>query len=612
MMRSTDIVEDITPITNLTKRIFIAFYKNCGSQDHFMESVSLRFAREIYRKSDGINIESVSQFIEARFSMKVEIISQKDEMFFDERSTFEELLAKPTKNIPEDLHKDEYFLQSFKNSVLRKNQTFGETENGYKFAIKTFSEEYFVSNDELAHITIKMRPKFCIVYYSKGQRLNIDEIYHSNRIISIYFQFREIHDRETFLQTYNIKTLEIEERASDDPYQTKDDLKSQERTLLTELLNSSINITDASGYIYYEYDVFADSFIPSIWSRFEGSPMPIEASGDSPYHRALETMAPQDIWHPEKLGKNIDEIKKRGKPGDIDRNEALLLASKKIEHVQPIGKRAAWIAPVVQGRVVVGLVEFYAHDVSRLTPDESALNSAAYSAGEALRRIELANDRGWLAKMSYVHAARHSLENVRRRLTELDTGLAEELVSSFQTDEESFFDPPNPSSPVSGQQVQRVLLQRLKTHYRDLVDYKSVQEVTDPLQNVTIPSSQVANTIIDVFDTIFSNSRHSPLQVERLDLSIDKSRNAKLILRYLPHQVRIPISDAHKIFVSPIRAPQSPTYHYGLFLCGAQVRMLGGCAAMIADDDIGLGNSSFGISFTIPLGMEGIKNESEA
>src|SRR5207253_2728546 len=37
---------DLTLILNLTKRVFVAFYKNCGSRDHFLESVSRRFVRE--------------------------------------------------------------------------------------------------------------------------------------------------------------------------------------------------------------------------------------------------------------------------------------------------------------------------------------------------------------------------------------------------------------------------------------------------------------------------------------------------------------------------------------------------------------------------------------
>ncbi len=444
----------------------------------------------------------------------------------------------------------------------------------------------------------------CIIYFSRKQRLNIDEIYHANRIISIYFQFREIHDRETLLEIYNNKTLQIEERASDDPFEMRVDLKAEENGLLSELFSRTVSITDASGYVFYEYDRFRNQLTPSIWSEDASRPSVIGLPGNSPYHSALDTMIEQDIWHPRKQRNDIEELSSRGRPDAAQKRQVALHEAEKLNTLQPIGESAAWLAPVVQGRVIVGLIEFYSHDISRLAPDVSALRSAAYSAGEALRRIELANDRGWLAKMSYVHAARHSIENIRRRLEGMDAELAADLMSSFQTDDENFFDPPETNKSINGKEVQRVLRQRLSAHQNDQTTEAQLQKVCNELENVHFPSSQVANTVVDVFETIFSNSKHSPLQLDCLSVSvkqIESSALTQIEVLYLPQQVRVPQREAHQIFVSPIRAHQSPTYHYGLFLCGAQVRMLGGCASFIEIDDLGLGNARFGIGFAIPI-----------
>jgi hypothetical protein len=101
---------ELRRIVNLTKRIFVAFYKNCGPHYHFRESVARRFIREFYvpnvsaepgqiddffsvAEVQAYSMQELVFYIASTCDLNVSIWNQKDEMFFRTTDDINSLLT---------------------------------------------------------------------------------------------------------------------------------------------------------------------------------------------------------------------------------------------------------------------------------------------------------------------------------------------------------------------------------------------------------------------------------------------------------------------------------------------------------------------------------------
>jgi hypothetical protein len=108
--------------------------------------------------------------------------------------------------------------------------------------------------------------------------------------------------------------------------------------------------------------------------------------------------------------------------------------------------------------------------------------------------------------------------------------------------------------------------------------------------------------LADIAETLVANRSHSPFKLSSLDvyhIPATQNSNAYLDVRYIPGNW-IARERMARIGVSPIPSTTGLTSHYGLFLIGAQIRMLGGFMQSNQESD-DIGNCHFGLSFRIPV-----------
>lgn len=597
---------DLAPLINLTKRIFVSFYRNCGPYEHFRESVALRFAREFHKSVGEINEDTVTNYIRESLDLNLEILHQRDELYFRSDAQIDQLVVTPTKLLPTGLKFDRKFRSAFRTSVVRKNQTFGTTENrDFHFAVVTHNEEYFVYNEELLHRTIKQRPKFAIVYFSTDKELDIEEIFHATKIISLFLHFAEIHDRESLLSFYSTRALELEEEISEKPIQKRSDLEAFLISAIDNIFSFVTRITDAQRYDVYLFEPHTKGIRLRLSSNSHSQDLLLPLNSDAPHCVSYLNCREIDIWHPDKIRQDIDERPARPENPDSPNlqvtsrwlDDSLQVAGIGSEH-----ERAVWICPIVKGRTPIGVVEFSSDAVSRLSPGAPVFRTAVELAGEISHRIELANDRGWLTRLSFIQVARHRIENVVDKVMQVDRTLGEKLQSSFYS--------PEIKSVAGSQGALSSSSELFKYIKEQLIEREVLDEVPEdfwnkfhPLEPYLPVSTAVARAVIDVLETILSNSSHSPFQYDGLSVragAVD-SEFPYLEIEYFPTSVLVPREIAERCCTAPIERPTSPTYHIGLFLCGTQLRMIGGSAYARYDEPVRVGNSPFGLTFQIPL-----------
>ena len=249
------------------------------------------------------------------------------------------------------------------------------------------------------------------------------------------------------------------------------------------------------------------------------------------------------------------------------------------------------------GGVASAVIEFSSARVADLKREAPYFQRIAQMCGEIIRRIELANDRAWLSRMSYVHAARHSLESVIRQVEET----AGEPASKLRALLTRYSAVQSPSSIGDGasrlEAIKTVLGKSAATSglrlCEELAGICEEHQVTD----------RTFALVLEVLETLKSNSSHAPFNIEQLHVTVLHGVDgpSSLKLAYLPKTGLLPATRLDQVCVSPIRDQQTPTFHFGLFLLAAQLRMIGGAARSAVMPDGPAANVHFGATFLIPI-----------
>jgi hypothetical protein len=266
---------DLRRIVNLTKRIFAAFYKNCGAHDHFLESVSRRFIREFYAMhQSNRSLAIVAQYINQKCQMDVSIWNQKDEMYFHQTADPSGLLTHVTST--DDTHKNLFqdlgFQAGLKTSVTRKNQTYGKCVGlDTYYVIRTFSDSYFIG--ETGHSNFKTQQKAVAIYSTKRTPISIDGVWHANRLIDTVLRTTQETQYHSIILGASQNCALREEELSTFPVATKEALIDEFQKLLNPLLSDVANHTRAEFACMRLYEPFSNSLVPVACASAEGIPI---------------------------------------------------------------------------------------------------------------------------------------------------------------------------------------------------------------------------------------------------------------------------------------------------------------------------------------------------
>ena len=306
-----------------------------------------------------------------------------------------------------------------------------------------------------------------------------------------------------------------------------------------------------------------------------------------------------DVWHLEKLTQDLLEAKEMDwtyKAADL---QYALAERNLLTDCRGSIASASVAVPIRKGGFLIGVIEFCSAEVSRLSYETKFFELVASFCADAIRRIELANDRGWLIRMSFIHAARHRIEAILRDIRTADREVAKELADLIQA---------TATATKTGAAQTKLALAiesisiALKEH--DAADAVPIIVSTlNTAEAVCGISERACELIADIFETLTANASHSALQPKSLSLQLVENAPSATYLRidYAPKDVRVRMERMEQICIAPIPDAETETYHYGLFLLSTQVRMLGGAAYAKPIVDDGLSGTEFGVSFQVPI-----------
>lgn len=600
-------------IVNLLARILVAFYKNCGSFDHFRESVSTRYIKEFYQKNEAPTAAQLIDYIESKSQLKCSLWHQKDEMYFRNPELEASELLDPFPESGSQLptfHQDSEFLRSLTASVLRKNQTHGRPKNtSTKFVINTFLA--FQSQNFQPDRNSPRTQAIAVAVYSEMEikQLSLDGVFHANNLVEHYIH----RQREAYSLDFGAKADETclahELQVSENPVSTRVQFQEVVANTLQELFESATKITHADEIRLWLFDRYSDRFEQVAYCReAEGNAFQPELHALSPDHIVRYSMEKQKIvtlshsdWivsERETVNRYRDEANKQTKMEEINK----LSAERETYHDSSQSSGAAFAVPIYKGMSPVGVLEITAEAVGRLDLHAPLFERLGKICGDIARRLELANDRGWLLRMSFIHAARHRVEEILRDLENEAGEAASALLDLIQSGHRHGVFETAETADKGFQNARSRIQKALTTHgSREHVDdwLKRFTEIRNSIGMNMI----VCDTVADIVETLASNAVHSKFDLACLDLFHFENLNGTVdvVVRYSPEDVMLSVSRLEQVTVSPIPDVQTPTYHYGLFLLSAQLRMLGGTAGVkqpLTDD--GLGNTEFGLAFSVP------------
>ena len=575
-------------MANLT-RCFLSFFHVCGAREHFVENVSRRFTREFVERHGPDPGGWTKQFKYIRHNLGLDVAlgfgpesakGQKVEKLAD----LIELVKGSSRSVGL-LAVDPNFLRDLRASIARKSSNYGHhVPSGIYYAIDTLTEEVVIGGKGTPK-EYKLARRAVVILMSRGDRPALDIFQSATKLVSNSLRERSTTFRETPFYEVLDSCQRLEERLGFAPQETRLSLDTVLQDLLVtffqEATDQPTSLAEHIGLRRYD-----------------------------PSTRRLQWVA--GTRHPSRETLSLDDVQFGPVRAFVEEAAVAIPHAREREETEAQGVSipanalgdpddAAFIVPLRVGGVISGVVEFTTTRDQNLRTDQAFFQRVAVTCGDVIRRIELANDRAWLSRMSYVHAARHRIEAIIRDIGDSQAAQADELRTLL-------------SNYSTVQLTERESLQGdVDARTQRMIDTLPKRLLDDPeihgfckrlcaACEETAASDRAFSLILDVVETLGSNSGHSGFKPADVSLGLTGGPEGRALeLTYRP-QARQPIDKLARVCVSPIKDARSPTYHFGLFLLAAQIRMAGGVAQAIQPKDDGLGHSEFGVSFIIPLG----------
>ncbi|QIO61580.1 hypothetical protein [Rhizobium leguminosarum] len=581
------------------RRTFLVFYHVSGSREHFIESVSRRFVREFVSSKKGRDlIDYDHHFGEIRKQLGIDILLafQKNPFFkLEEVERVEDLIeiSRGSSRFLKQLATNETFIKDLFWSIARKSVNYGFIEKPKTYyCINTLTEEHFFVDRDRQDTEFRIGRQAVLIFLKSGDRLSLDAVHNATKLISTSLKEQASVDREDPLFKVMRACQDAEEHLGTAPQEFRHTLESVIRKILEVFLLEVAQASQAERIAVWRYDTFLKELVPfaSVGIPHDIFPIPISAASSV---CVVSFQGDKTVW--------IDH-----------RNRYAADNEERPDLVNDIGKfsDASHARPLWVGSTKSGVIEFTSSRSKRLVTEDQYFERIANTCGEVIRRLELANDRAWLSRMSYVHAARHRIESIIREIQVNDEDRAGQLRSLLL----SYSIVQDRENQLRGSSVD---LEDRVTAMLDALPNSTLSPSLETIcREVCLQSHQYSASprsyglMLEILDTLGSNAGHSPLSAE--DVSVETtfdepSKLATMKIVYRPAGAHQRVSRLSQVCISPIKDIRSATYHFGLFLLAAQLRMVGGAAAAAPIGDDGLGNSLFGVSFSIPLDAEGAK-----
>jgi len=610
--------EEYRLLLSLTRRVFLTFYKVCGSRDHFIENVSRRFLREYFDEVGSSTRVDMLGAIKEKFGVEVALGFQKNELSFATAKNSSEIIDISAQTTPDfaALLAQPPFLRDLQTSLSRKLTNYGAIASPKMYyCVHTLAEEYFLPSAEAGRERIaeyRVMRRAVLIFLRAENRLSLDAVYNGTKLVaSVLRSEAATHREESILQLFQ-QCLEKEEALGITPQSTRGGLETVIRGLLEPFLSGVVSATLAERVCLRRFDAFEGALIPVVSACRSASARNVDA-----VPVPAGTADTEKAWAASlsfRRGISVELVHAVRHREEIER------AARGQLHVEEVGRPnlrngfggdsdALYCAPVQSGSAIVGAVEFSASNVGRLGAEKAYLARVAAACGEVIRRVELANDRAWLSRMSYIHTARHRIEAIARDIRKVDSKSADSL-SLLLTSQFGVTSVPDAVDDTDawGRRVERI---RRASYRRANFGDETGQlamKITSYCEKIR-HFPRAVDLIIDVFETLCSNAGHSPLKADDIHFrTLIGPRSTSVVeLTYASSGAKLPAARMEQVTVSPIRDPEGSTFHFGLFLLSAQLRMVGGAAQGRFRSEDDLGASPFGVSFLIPVdGLEGL------
>jgi len=497
---------------------------------------------------------------------------------------------------------DQEFIVNLMVAVQKKNLAFGRKGDAY-YVVSTVTTPSFDILEDGAVGNYKREADIITLYLSRTGPLSLDKVIIADEVISNFVILNDSYQTQSAQEQIEQLSSDIEIKLSINPHIGRTGLIREYRDLIHNVFIEFHNLGLDCDMTLSMFDPFSRSLVPVYYSvsdePLEAFKMPLDKHDRYASVQAFRENRAFEVWHPRKL-ESEDSRRARLDQKPKEDVEAQRELVGRLCDFKGRSHRALQCMPVTVNRVTVGVVEFASEEKGSFASEREVIRRVTLLAGDLLRRLELANDRGWLTRMQFLYAARHKLERVIQEVSTVAPDTAIELgriLGAAQVDKSEAHGDRVP--PKTAQQIlRRDIARKFPPEYREALIRK-----IDVLSSLDYVSRGTLYGMREVFEALQSNLKHSPFQPAALSIfagNYSKSSSPVIMMSYRPEETWERVDIIDQLCISPISDDIDHTYHYGLFLLGTHVRMSGGIAQgthAVADDT---GLSEFGIAVIFP------------
>ncbi|MDU8927672.1 hypothetical protein RXV86_09775 [Alisedimentitalea sp. MJ-SS2] len=231
-----------------------------------------------------------------------------------------------------------------------------------------------------------------------------------------------------------------------------------------------------------------------------------------------------------------------------------------------------FVVPLYWGGLRVGVLNLEADFESAFELDDTFIVTMAFLMTQAWAAVHSSADRYWLSQISFTHLATHELADFRRSLEPRHQESLDSIVDTLSTAQ---FGLKEESSTL----FEAILFAESRAKELDpSCDPKSILVTTPAASRKVLLDAQFAASLRVIFDSIIRNAhKHSHLAKDRVSIDVIEAPGAgrgEILIEYSSNSSPADPDDAKFFFYRPLQ--DSDGLHFGMFLIGAHVRLLGG------------------------------------
>jgi len=607
-------------IFNLIKRIVVFYYLNSGSKAHFLASVSQRMTKSFWRSDIGDRVytrEAAVSFLCDKLEIDAALYAVVDELpsadfpvldclaYIDGASGFDDGRVHKALGALSSVSDDA------KKSIGRRNRTTGTFEE-IAYGISTISGNhvYVDDNDEVKNHSIT--PEYLVVFSGERIGLSVDKIEIAtsflNSVIRTIVDFEEVHVRRELEQTCR----ELERELGENPVATRDDFERRYISLIVQHFQNDFAVVGlfpmclrlfrpASNTLQRVFCTVSSEDRDLVREKIDiGDPRAACA-------RAFREDVTISLWSESKIKRRRELISNGYKLVTSEFEHQLDAVGVLANLVDQTG-HALVAVPVRINDIIVGTLEFSSPSRSDLKSYTEACEDFADQCGEFYRRLELANDRGWLVRMHFLHAARHRLQHIVDRISEHSKELSDDLSDLIAASVVNETGSPGEDDYLASSDCIRLLAQKTKDSFNKLsrTQANALEDLFSDLSNLELVSRRNLILLSEVLDALAANVRKHGFRPDGLRVfagarcgDIDT-----IVVTYRPAHTYEDESRTQRVCISPMPSSTGIEngYSYGLFLLATQIRMSGGWITSHWEEADRFEESPFG--FTVVLNAD--------